>query len=232
MEMAKAHSKIRELREAKGLSQQRLADLLTPKTSQAQIDRLEKGDRKLSVDWAQRIAKALGVTVSDIIEEASLERLQTQAQNIPVAGPNNGSLEFVPGAKDFFSGPRDLPILGHVKGGSEAYYIDQGSRLGVTMRPPMLANNREAYAVRVHETSMSPAMEPGYVLFVDPHRPVQPGQHVVIQLHDGQSFIKKLKRRTERAIEFEQYNPRGPVSYRPAEVKAIHLVVLISPFEP
>lgn len=96
----------------------------------------------------------------------------------------------------------------------------------------MLANNPEAYAVRIHDYSMSPGLEPGWVVFVDPHRPVKQGDYVVIQLTDGESLIKRLSRRTERAVICEQFNPRETLEFKPAKVKAIHLVVLISPFEP
>jgi phage repressor protein C with HTH and peptisase S24 domain len=196
---------------------------------------LEGRSKTMTQASIDKLADAAGVAASEIFPSTGThtrtERLHAVTEKNLVASANPSSLEFLSGGSNFLSGPRDLPILGYVKGGSEAYFIDQDIPLGSTVRLPMLANNRDAYAVRVHDVSMSPAMDPGYLLFVDPHRPVLPGNNVVIQLHDGQSFIKKLKRRTERAIECEQHNPPGPVVYKPSEVKAIHLVVLISPFE-
>ena len=58
-------SKLRELRVEKGLSQQALADRVG--TSQPQIKRLEDGARKLTKEWAERLAPALHTTAEDIM---------------------------------------------------------------------------------------------------------------------------------------------------------------------
>ena len=50
---------LRKIREARGLSQPALAKLA--RTSQQQIDRLEKGQRHLTLRWARRLAPILGV---------------------------------------------------------------------------------------------------------------------------------------------------------------------------
>ncbi len=52
-------SPLRKIREARGLSQPALAKLA--RTSQQQIDRLEKGQRALTLKWARRFAPILGV---------------------------------------------------------------------------------------------------------------------------------------------------------------------------
>jgi transcriptional regulator with XRE-family HTH domain len=52
-------SKLREMRENRGFSQQQLAEKVVPPTSQPQIDRLEKSQRKLTKQWAERLARAL-----------------------------------------------------------------------------------------------------------------------------------------------------------------------------
>lgn len=66
---------IRELREGLGLSQAELAEKVG--TSQPQIDRLEKGQRKLSKDWAIRLAPHLKVKAQELLfaEEAQPVRL-------------------------------------------------------------------------------------------------------------------------------------------------------------
>lgn len=51
---------IRKYRDRAGLSQAKLADLAG--TSQPQIKRLESGERKLTKEWAQRLAPHLGVS--------------------------------------------------------------------------------------------------------------------------------------------------------------------------
>lgn len=59
--------KIKELRKQKGLSQERLANL-------AEIDRtylptIEKGERNVSIEVVEKLAKALDIKVKDLFDE-------------------------------------------------------------------------------------------------------------------------------------------------------------------
>ena len=59
--------KIKELRKAKGLSQERLANL-------AEIDRtylptIEKGERNVSIEVVEKLAKALDIKIKDLFDE-------------------------------------------------------------------------------------------------------------------------------------------------------------------
>lgn len=56
---------IRERREELGISQAALAEAAG--TSQPQIDRLEKGQRKLTKEWAERLAPALKTTAQGLL---------------------------------------------------------------------------------------------------------------------------------------------------------------------
>ena len=55
------------IREAKGFSRTQLAQRCSPATSSQQIERLEKGERRLTIDWIERLAKALGVDPGELI---------------------------------------------------------------------------------------------------------------------------------------------------------------------
>lgn len=220
---SRLRNRIKEFRLARQWSLEKLG--LRADTTRQQIYKLENGELRLSQEWMERLAKAFGdgVRPADLLPDQELKRsVPTTARQL-VAPPNQSELTFED--RDYRSGPRDLPILGYVKAGQVGLFIDQGERQGVTVRPEALRDVRTAYAVRVHDTSMSPAFEPGYVLHVDPTRPVRPGDNVVIQTVDGQAFIKRLVRRTERSIMCEQFNPREPVEYKPSKVRAIHMVV-------
>ena len=221
--MDKAPNRIRELREALGWSQTDLALKLVPKTSQPQIDRLEKADRRLTVEWMNRLARALRVMPGDLLvsNELAGSRSHAMVGGTTVSTP----VTISSGAHGILTGPRDLPILGYVKAGQDGFFIVNGEVQGYAVRPDLLSGVKDAYAVYVHDKSMFPAFEPGHLAWVDPLRPVKPGDSVVIQLSDGQTFIKRLKRRTERALICEQWNPSGEVRYDAAQVKAIHLVV-------
>ena len=67
------------LRTERGLSLSALAKLVG--TTKAQIQKLERGDRRLSLDWMQRIAGALNVKVSDLlpVEDVPAKRSVSEA---------------------------------------------------------------------------------------------------------------------------------------------------------
>lgn len=58
---------IREVRRAKGMTLQDVADACVPPTTAQTIGRLETGTRTVSVGWLNRIAGALGVTAADLV---------------------------------------------------------------------------------------------------------------------------------------------------------------------
>jgi transcriptional regulator with XRE-family HTH domain len=58
---------IREVRRAKGMTLQDVADRCTPPTTPQTVGRLETGTRTVSVAWLNRIAAALGVDAADLV---------------------------------------------------------------------------------------------------------------------------------------------------------------------
>ena len=69
---------IREVRRAKGMTLDEVAQRCVPPTTAQTIGRLETGTRTVSVGWLNRIADALGVAAADLV------RLPERAE-IPVA---------------------------------------------------------------------------------------------------------------------------------------------------
>lgn len=61
-------TRIRDVRKAKGLTLEDVAARCTPATTAQTIGRLETGTRTVSVKWLNRIAAALGVTASDLVD--------------------------------------------------------------------------------------------------------------------------------------------------------------------
>lgn len=58
--MKRLKNRIKEERLKQGFSQKKLADLIG--TSQQQIDLLEKDERKVSLEWLDKISKGLGIS--------------------------------------------------------------------------------------------------------------------------------------------------------------------------
>jgi transcriptional regulator with XRE-family HTH domain len=61
-------TRIREVRRARKLTLQDVADRCDPPTTPQTIGRLETGTRTVSVGWLNRIAKALGVEAGDLVQ--------------------------------------------------------------------------------------------------------------------------------------------------------------------
>src|SRR6185369_12941107 len=61
-------TRIREVRRARGMTLDDVARACDPATTPQTIGRLETGTRTVSVDWLNRIAKALGVDAADLVE--------------------------------------------------------------------------------------------------------------------------------------------------------------------
>ena len=58
---------IREVRRAKGMTLDDVARACVPPTTPQQIGRIEMGTRRVSLDWLNRIAAALGVGAGDLV---------------------------------------------------------------------------------------------------------------------------------------------------------------------
>jgi SOS-response transcriptional repressor LexA len=146
---------------------------------------------------------------------------------------DDGAARTVPGAPDLalprtppmVTNTRNLPILGHAKGGEDAFFIDNGEIAGYTMRPHVLDGVNDAYAVEFWDTSMEPALKHGHLGWVHPRKPVKPGDDVVVQLNDGQALVKTLIRRTDSHIVLRQYNPAKDFKIERSAIKSIHLIV-------
>ena len=98
------HTRIREVRRAKGLTLAEVAERCRPATTAQTIGRLETGMRTVSVGWLNRIAVALDAPPSDLVtlpDRADLPLVALLGAGGPVAPTQNGSLAPpTPGADD------------------------------------------------------------------------------------------------------------------------------------
>lgn len=72
-------TRIREVRRARGLTLEEVAKACRPPTTPQTIGRLETGTRTVSLLWLNRIAAALGVEASDLVESADKAELPVVA---------------------------------------------------------------------------------------------------------------------------------------------------------
>src|SRR4051812_35319239 len=98
-------SRIREIRRARRMTLQQVADACAPPTTAQTIGRLETGMRTVSVAWLNRIAAALGVEAADLVRLPERADLAVAA----VLGPDGA---FAPRTDRLIVPPH--PSAGHV----------------------------------------------------------------------------------------------------------------------
>ncbi|MDA1098009.1 MAG: helix-turn-helix domain-containing protein [Proteobacteria bacterium] len=203
---------VRRLRLARRQTQAQFATSLG--TTQATVSRWEAG--KQGPDREQSLAiTALDQQPGSAAPPAAAPRRVSGQSDHLIATEIPGPLGRI----------QDLPILGHAEAGEDGTFLDNGAITGYAGRPANLVGVTNAYALIVHNSSMRPRYEPREIIEVDPNIPVRPNDYVVVQTTDDRAFIKLLRRRTERAIILEQYNPPKEIRLAPEEVAAMHLIV-------
>ncbi|MDP6833086.1 MAG: S24 family peptidase [Alphaproteobacteria bacterium] len=204
---------VRRLRRERRQTQAQFAAALG--TTQATVSRWEAGRQAPDREQALAITTLSGRSV------AAYEDSGERQQPAPGLSDHLVATE-LPGPPGRI---QDLPILGHAEAGEDGTFLDNGMVSGYAGRPANLVGVAGAYALIVHNSSMRPRYEPREIVEVDPTIPVQPNDYVVVQTTDDRAFIKLLRRRTERAIILEQFNPPMEISFAPEEVAAMHLIV-------
>lgn len=209
---------IRALRLAKGLTLDQLAKLAG--TSAPQIGRLEKGERRLTVDWMMMLGQALGVppdqlfpddTPTEIKRWGEASKRHFEAKPVTSMAPDidRRRTTVIPGAS--LVGDRDLPVYASAEGGPDGAMIVTYDPIEWVKRPEPLATVKEGFAIYVVSDSMSPMFRPGDRALVHPLRqPVAGDDGLFIgEKRDGSVYvlIKTMLGSTDREWLVRQYNP-------------------------
>lgn len=136
---------------------------------------------------------------------------------------------------------RDIPVYGTALGAPldfdgfaiEQTELDQGEVINYFTRPAALRGRTDVYGVYIQGASMAPRFQEGEVAFVDPKRPPQVGDDVLVFIaspeDDGERItaclIKRLVRRTAGYIELEQFNPGHAFRIDSGRVSKVHRVI-------
>ncbi len=210
---------ISRLREARGWKRPELARRMS--TSTQQVERLEKGSRKLSQEWIDRAAVAFDVPPTAIIE--------ADVSVIPAEIASNGTPVRMEGAA-LASMHDDLPIYGTALGAErqvdgeaiEQTTLNRSEVIQYVRRPILLNGRADAYGLYVSGSSMSPRFEDGEMIVIDPKGRLRIGDDVVVYLRaggdadDGETaravLVKRLVRRSASHIDLRQFEP--PMTFR------------------
>ncbi|GGF22629.1 repressor [Aliidongia dinghuensis] len=212
-------NRLKEFRARAGLSMQALAERVG--TTASQINKLEKGERRLTLDWMARLATALGIEAGDLLP--TTPSTPPAAPRPPAPTPRS---EAAPGPTPPARDPRDLiPVRSAARGGIEQeMFLDDGP-IDYIARPHSLRHVRDAYSIYMVGESMIPRFRPGQLLHINPYKPAQAGSGVVVTKTDNAVLIKEFVRSTEATLVLRQYNPPLELNYPLGEVRDLHTVV-------
>lgn len=186
------------------------------------IKQIEYGKKKgMRSDSASRLARVLQCDVGWLMTGEG-NPAPTLADSSNHDAPN----AMMPHSSvDFVVGPRDLPIRGNARGGSDAFFLDNGDIQGMAHRPGALVGVKNAFACYMTGDSMEPRYEAGDLLYVNPIKPIRPRDYVLIELDDHQAYVKRLVRRTTEKVIVEQFNPKKELHYDTSRIIHIYRVV-------
>lgn len=169
----KAVNAIMELRKAQGVSRAVLAEKMG--TSQQQLARLENGDRRLTVEWAQRAADALQVKLGDILGLSLNPAVPGLAAQEPL---------------------RMAPLIGEVSCGNWREAVEQP--IGYV---PSLDGGPHTFALRAVGDSMDKIVQDGGMVGVDPDQlDLLDGKAYIVRNDAGDTTAKRYKSNPARLV--------------------------------
>jgi phage repressor protein C with HTH and peptisase S24 domain len=209
-------NRLRELREGAGMTMQALAARIG--TTAPQISKLEKGERRLTLDWMNRLAAGLGVEPRALLP--AIGPLEVPASGRLTLNEGLGVMRLPP------PDPRDLiPVRSAARGGDDQQMFLQDGPIDYIARPTSLARVRDAYAIYMIGDSMIPRFRQGQRLHVNPYKPPQAGAGVVVTKRDDVVLIKEFVNRDGARLRLRQYNPDRIIDLALGEIRDIHTVV-------
>ncbi len=211
-------NRIREWRHQRGWSQQQLAE--GSGTTKAQINKLETGHRRLTVDWLTRLASALGVSPTDLLPPI----LSSSAKAAEVQSAPARPLGRMPPSAYVGRVPVRAARGGLAGEAGQMMFTDDP--LDYVPSPPWLALAAEAYAIYVVGHSMVPRYRPQQLLFIDPAIKPKANCGVVVYQPDSVVLIKEFVRANAQIVRLREYQPQMREFELPqASIQALHVVV-------
>lgn len=225
-------NRIRPLREERGLTQDTLAERVG--TTKMQISRLERGERRLTQGWMEKIGAALACPPAALLpgEGAAADA----ARGVSAPALLQGELRPAAGHEPLHGAMlrRDVPVLGTSRGGegrTPDEFAFNGEIIDYARRPPGIATLREVFALYVVGESMAPWRQPGDLVYCSQARQPRAGDYVVVELRAGRegdappAILKRLVAMGPSRLTLEQYNPAGTFALDRRKVKQLLRVI-------
>lgn len=224
------------------------------------LDRID--ERRAALGLSERKASLMATGKADMIRDMRRGRVPLADRLKSLAVVLETTVDYLQGATDVTGAPsaqigirsivpepqamlQDIPVYGTALGSEAQYGIDGDGTVIVEQtdlntgevvdrfrRPPNLQNRRDVYGLYVAGDSMEPAYEAGQGILIDPKRPPNARDYVVVYLRDREDsdgaagvLIKRLVRRSASYIELQQYNPAATFRLDARLYREVHRVM-------
>lgn len=210
------HDKVREVLEnSPHLTQRGLAQRMG--LNPAAVNRMLYGDRRILAEEIPVIEAYLGVKLDlQYPQESKPQRARRQQVNEAPAP---------------FESLAPVPVYGYAAGSDEAakaggeLNLANGEVVDWVQRHPAQIGVRDAFAIYVFSDSMEPRYFRGELIFIHPGRPPEPNKDVVIEMKNGDAYIKRLLKMGDQKIRVRQFNPPLDADISSKDVKAVYTVI-------
>lgn len=233
--MSNLGNRIKQLRKAKGWNQRALAEACGW-ASQSRIGNYEQGTRQPSLSDLETLAKALDITLPDLVAGRDRSEISDYPEHIQgrVRGEDAQVKEWgrssdrgqpltsnVGWAKE-----GSVPVVGTAQLGSNGFFealdFPPGHGDGMLL---IHSDDPNAYGLRVQGDSMHPRIKNGEFVLVEPNKPFYAGDEVMVKTRDGRAMIKEFIYLRDGMYRLDSVNSdHSPIHLQESEVEKIHLV--------
>jgi transcriptional regulator with XRE-family HTH domain len=212
--------RFRQARLARQLTQVAVAKAL--RVSQSYIAQLEGGRSYPSAALAAKIAKVLGADLKVEGDTGAVHHLEHPAELFGhgvTAGRRPKTAER----------PR-LPIVGAAIPGDQERIILDSQPHGSVAAPPQLENVPGAQALYVRGRSMEPRYFPGELIYVDPRRRPNPGDFVLVLVHEANysapiGYVRQYLGERSGKVRLVTFSPKREHLVSQDDLVSIHTIV-------
>ncbi|MCE9507075.1 MAG: helix-turn-helix domain-containing protein [Alphaproteobacteria bacterium] len=221
------YERIREILETTpGLTQKGLAERMG--LNPAAINRMLYGRRNIMAEEIPMIEDYLGVRLelSAPVVPANIEYRQEARHQPGRRGFSDLPAQPLPSSPEAGAAAHMVPVYGYAAGSlQKGLNLSNGDVVDWVIRHPAQFGITNAFAVYVFSDSMEPRYFRGELVYIHPGRPPEMNRDCIIEMKNGDAYIKRFLRQGEDRIRVAQFNPPEEKDIPKDEIKMVYAVV-------
>jgi len=213
-----AENQIKKFRKQANLTLEELAKRAN--TTRSQVHKLERGERRLTVDWMMRLSQAMGCTPQDLLPADESANENNEASVMPSRAHKASNDDHISGATQL-----SIPVRGTVGTMMPEANTFSDSAKEYIPCPAFLQGVPGAFAVYMGDHSMQPKFKAGDLLYVKPSAPLTEGCAALVTLKSGQVYPALLEAQSSNAVQLKTLTPENMETVMQAEIECLERIV-------